>query len=88
MIYFIIMSLETREEVSTPIEEHISLNISVPLHVPVHHYMTIQEKIELYTNQLSSIEKMALVIAEEHLGTSFNLQKSNGFIEWCKNLDK
>jgi hypothetical protein len=82
------MSLETREEVSTPIEEHISLNISVSVPVPVYHYMTIQEKIELYTNQLSSIEKMALVIAEEHLGTSFNLQKSNGFIEWCKNLDK
>lgn len=86
MIYFIIMSLETREEVSPPTEEHISLNIPVPVPVPV--AQTIQEKIELYVSQLSSIEKMALVIAEEHLGTSFNLQKSNGFIEWCKNLDK
>ena len=72
--------METREEVSTPIEEHISL----PPPVHPNYTATIQDKITLYLNQLSPIEKMALIIAEEHLGTSFNLQKSIGFIEWSK----
>lgn len=68
-------STTTTKEISSPTEQHISFN-------------TIEDKITLYLDQLSPIEKIALVIAEEHLGTSFDLQKSNGFIEWCKQFDK
>ena len=39
---------------------------------------------EEYVAQLSPIEKKAYKIAIEHLGTSFNLKKSNGFCNWNK----
>jgi hypothetical protein len=37
-----------------------------------------------YLNQLTIQEKKAYLIAKVHLGTSFNLAKSNGFNEWLK----
>lgn len=39
---------------------------------------------ELYLAQLSPIEQKALAIAMEHLGSSFNILKSNGYVEWMK----
>jgi hypothetical protein len=35
-----------------------------------------------YISQLSSFELSAYRIAKGHLGTSFNLRKSNGFLKW------
>ena len=35
-----------------------------------------------YVNELSEMERITYNIAKEHLGTSFNLQKSIGFITW------
>lgn len=43
---------------------------------------------ELYLAQLSPIEQKALAIAMEHLGSSFNIFKSNGYIEWLKSRNK
>ena len=40
--------------------------------------------LEEYVKQLNEKEKMALKIAQEHLGSSFNLEKSIGFIQWKK----
>lgn len=40
---------------------------------------------EEYWNYLSDQEKKAFIIAKNHLGTSFNIEKSNGFNEWLKN---
>jgi transcriptional regulator CtsR len=37
-----------------------------------------------YIKSLSQIELKTLEIARSHLGTSFNLKKSNGFINWIK----
>jgi hypothetical protein len=37
-----------------------------------------------YLNQLDPIEKKAYKIAKEHLGSSFNIVKSNGFCDWLK----
>ena len=39
-----------------------------------------------YLNQLSETEKKAYLIAKEHLGTSFDLFKSNGFLNWKKSI--
>lgn len=47
--------------------------------------ITTQELIIDYLNQLDMIAKKAYTIGKEHLGTSFNLVKSNGFINWKKN---
>jgi len=37
-----------------------------------------------YIKQLNPKEKCALKIAQEHLGSSFNLEKSIGFLNWIK----
>jgi hypothetical protein len=46
-----------------------------------------REKMQLedqYLAQLDETQLKAHAIAKSHLGTSFNLKKSNGFIEWIK----
>ena len=37
-----------------------------------------------YISHLSEIEKKAYKIAYNHLGSSFNVVKSNGFNDWLK----
>ena len=38
-----------------------------------------------YLEHLCPMQKKAYEIAKAHLGSSFNLVKSNGYIEWAKN---
>jgi hypothetical protein len=45
----------------------------------------IQESIVKYLKQLNKIEKQAYTIGKSHLGSSFNVVKSNGFVNWHKN---
>jgi len=40
--------------------------------------------IKKYINTLNEMEIQALLIAFNHLGTSFNLKKSIGFLEWLE----
>ena len=40
----------------------------------------------LYLQELNEKERKAYVIAMNHLGSSFNLLKSNGYLEWYKHL--
>ena len=44
--------------------------------------ITIEE--EHYIDSLDEKEKQAYEIAKSHLGSTFHLMKSNGFIEWKK----
>jgi len=37
---------------------------------------------DAYVSQMSPFELSAYRIAKSHLGTSFNLKKSNGFLKW------
>jgi hypothetical protein len=41
-----------------------------------------------YLNQLNNIQKQAYKIAKEHLGSSFHIVKSNGYIEWLNKKNK
>ena len=43
-----------------------------------------KETIRKYLDTLNDIEKIALQIAKEDLGTSFNIEKSIGFLNWIK----
>ena len=43
---------------------------------------------EEYIQQLTPLQLKALNIAISHLGTSFNIFKSNGYIEWKKSNKK
>ena len=40
--------------------------------------------IEEYISQLNDLEKIAFKIAQEHLGTSFNIENSVGYVTWLK----
>ena len=40
--------------------------------------------IKNYLDQMNEREKKAYLIAFQHLGSSFNIYKSNGFKEWLK----
>ena len=41
-----------------------------------------QEILDAYIEQLTDDEKIVYLIAKEHLGSSFDLEKSIGFINW------
>jgi hypothetical protein len=45
----------------------------------------IQELLIKYLKHLDTIERQAYTIGKRHLGTSFNVVKSNGFLNWKKN---
>jgi len=40
--------------------------------------------IQQYLEQLDELQKKAHYIAKQHLGTSYNISKSNGYIAWMK----
>jgi hypothetical protein len=44
----------------------------------------IQTEIYQYFIQMSCLQKKAYLIAMNHLKSSFDIYKSNGFIEWKK----
>lgn len=46
--------------------------------------MYSKEIIQKYLDSLTDIEKQAYEIAKEHLGSSFNITKSIGFLKWIK----
>jgi hypothetical protein len=46
-----------------------------------------QREIFNYLNQLDDINKKGYNIAYEHLDTSFDIYKSNGFKKWKNNLN-
>ena len=41
-------------------------------------------EIEMYIQSLDEMEAKTFEIARSHLGTSFNIKKSIGFIQWKK----
>lgn len=47
-----------------------------------------QQLVDEYMAQLSDIERKACSIAKDHLGSSFNIVKSNGFNDWVKEQAK
>ena len=41
-------------------------------------------QVEKYIKSLNELEKKALKIAKEDLGSSFNIEKSIGYLSWLK----
>ena len=46
----------------------------------------VQASIIEYLGQLDSRQQRAYLIAKDHLGSSFNILKSNGYIDWIASL--
>ena len=68
-------------------EARLKLEATLSLALPANfeNYDTeLQTLLITYLSQLGSIEKKAYMIAKDHLGSSFNIVKSNGFCDWKK----
>ncbi len=68
-------------------ENRVNLESKLSLVLPTNfeNYDTdLQTLLIAYLSQLGSIEKKAYMIAKDHLGSSFNIVKSNGFCDWKK----
>ena len=48
----------------------------------------MDSRIEAYVNSLNDSEKKTLIIARDHLGTSFDIEKSIGFLEYIQKHSK
>ena len=74
---------ETMTESMTKIRECTfeTLGLPIPLGVP-EYPSEIQKEIFDYLEQMNKMERKAYIIAQQHLGTSFNIYRSNGFKEW------
>lgn len=67
-------------------EENIdfdSLNLPIPEIVYSQSYEQ-QKEIFDYLKQMDKMHVKSYLIAKDHLGSSFNIYKSNGFKEWKK----
>jgi hypothetical protein len=64
-----------------------TLNIELPELVKIH---TIEEQREIfdYLSSMDDHHKKAYEIALNHLGSSFNIYRSNGFKEWKQSKTK
>jgi hypothetical protein len=60
------------------------LGLELPDNFENYHENT-QQLIVNYLKHLDKIERQAYTIGKKHLGSSFNVVKSNGFIDWQKN---
>ena len=72
-------------------ESRLNLESTLSLVLPANfeNYETeLQSLLVAYLSQLGSIEKKAYMIAKDHLGSSFNIVKSNGFCDWKKEHKK
>ena len=64
---------------------NLETTLSLVLPTNFENYDTeLQTLLITYLSQLGSIEKKAYMIAKDHLGSSFNIIKSNGFCDWKK----
>ena len=48
----------------------------------------VKESVLQYLKNLGEKERIAYKIAYSHLGTSFNIIKSTGYVEWIKDQNK
>ncbi len=66
--------------------QEIELDIGLQLPVTFEKYsLEVQELVINYIKSLDKIERQAYTIGKSHLGSSFNVLKSNGFVDWAKN---
>lgn len=60
-------------------------NVAVELPDNFHLYDSKTQQLVLkYLASLDKLEQLAYTIGKEHLGTSFNVLKSNGYNSWLK----
>ena len=78
---------ETRLTLETRLKLETTLSLVLPTNFEKYD-TEMQSLLIAYLSQLGSIEKQAYMIAKDHLGSSFNIVKSNGFCDWKKEHKK
>lgn len=64
-----------------------SLNLNIPALVKTYP-IELQREIYEYLTGLDEINRKGYEIAYNHLGSSFNIPRSNGFKQWLKEKEK
>lgn len=70
---------ETEVNITTKKPDNIKINDNIN-----NYNEDLKNEIYEYLNSFNEINIKAYNIASNHLGSSFNIVKSNGFIEWKK----
>ena len=81
------INIITIRKTSTIVDNMDAEKMLVSLDLPetfANYDSALQKTIIQYLNQLSSNEQVAYKIAKDHLGSSFNIVRSNGFQDWKK----
>ena len=73
---------QEKEQVKSQINFELT-KLSIPESV---FKLSLEKQTEIYNYliQMNEHQKKAYLIAKDHLGTSFNILKSNGYSEWIK----
>lgn len=59
---------------------------NLPIHNSIYKQpLEVQKNIYEYLASMDNMQKTAYVIASNHLGSSFNILKSVGYLEWLQN---
>ena len=45
---------------------------------------TQEKSVEYYQTQMTDMERKTMLIAQDHLGTSFNMEKSTGYLKYLE----
>ena len=45
---------------------------------------TQEKSVEYYQTQMTDLERKTMLIAQDHLGTSFNMEKSTGYLKYLE----
>jgi len=75
---------QTQEQIQVKSQINFELTkLSIPESV---FKLSLETQTEIYNYliQMNEPQKKAYLIAKDHLGTSFNILKSNGYSEWIK----
>lgn len=59
---------------------------SLKIYKSIKKFVAMENYQEQYIQSLSEKELQAFLIAKSHLGTSFSLEKSLGFIKWLEKI--
>ena len=80
------MNYKTMSQIQTLVEEKINFEKTGLLIPESILKLSLEKQTEVYNYliQMSESKKKAYLIAKDHLGSSFNILKSNGFAEWKK----
>ena len=69
-------------------DPHMANHSGLKMDVSESNSSKVDSLVDEYKAQLNEDELKTLAIAEEHLGTSFDMKKSIGFLEWSEEKTK